>query len=139
GKARRYQSLIGDLKMLELHHAKQQWGTLEMQREETGAQLDALSVRQGEHEAQIETQESEASAQRAALEEMESKLNAARQTVNELRTRISNHENRLVFNEERTREFDGLIERYRGDVLTSEEKHRTQEQELHSTDAELTQ
>jgi chromosome segregation protein len=139
GKARRYQSLIGDLKMLELHHAKQQWGTLETQREETSAQLDALSVRQGEHEAQIETQESEASAQRTSLEEMETKLNAARQTVNELRTRISNHENRLVFNEERTREFDGLIERYRGDVLTSEEKHRTQEQELHSTDAELVQ
>src|SRR5688572_29369175 len=139
GKARRYQSLIADLKMLELHHAKQQWETLEVQREETTGQLDGLSVRQGEMEVEIESQESEASAQRAALEEMESKLNAARQAVNDLRTRISNHENRLIFNEERTREFDGLIERYRSDVAASEEKFRTQEQELHSTDAELQQ
>jgi chromosome segregation protein len=139
GKARRYQSLIADLKMLELHHAKQQWETLEIQRGETMAQLDSLSVRQGEMEVDIEAKESEASAQRAALEEMESKLNAARQAVNDLRTRISNHENRLIFNEERTREFDGLIERYRSDVAASEEKFRTQEEELHTTDAELQQ
>jgi chromosome segregation protein len=139
GKARRYQSLIADLKMLELHHAKQQWETLEIQRGETMGQLDSMSVRQGEMEVEIESKESEASAQRAALEEMESRLNAARQAVNDLRTRISNHENRLVFNEERTREFEGLIERYRSDVAVSEEKFRAQEVELHSTDAELEQ
>jgi chromosome segregation protein len=139
GKARRYQSLIADLKMLELHHAKQQWEMLEVQRGETTGQLDSMSVRQGEMEVEIESKESEAAAQRAALEEMESRLNAARQAVNDLRTRISNHENRLIFNEERTGEFDGLIERYRSDVAVSEEKFRTQEQELHSTDAELQQ
>lgn len=139
GKARRYQSLISDLKLLELHHAKQQWETLDSQRGEATAQLDALSVRQGEAEVQIEEQEAEASARRAALDEMETKLNAARQTVNDLRTRISNHENRIVFNEERTREFSDLAERYRSDVATSEEKLRMQEAELHSTDSELAQ
>jgi chromosome segregation protein len=139
GKARRYQSLIGDLKMLELHHSKQQWESIEAQRSETAAQLDAMSVRQGEHEVTIEQQEAEASALRAALEEMESKLNGARQTVNDFRNRISNHENRIVFNEERTREFEGLIERYRGDVAASEERFRMQEEQLHSTDAELQQ
>ncbi len=137
GKARRYQSLISDLKMLELHHAKQQWETLEAQRSDATGQLDALSVRQGEHEVQIEEQEAEASSRRAALEEMESKLNAARQAVNDLRTRISNHENRIIFNEERTREFQELADRYRSDVAAAEERFRVQEEELHSTDAEL--
>jgi len=139
GKARRYQALISDLKMLELHHAKQQWDLFDSQRTENQQQLDSLSVKQGEHEVQIEEQEAQASAQRAALDEMEAKLNTARQAVNDLRTRISNHENRLVFNEERTREFEGLVERYRGDVAASEEKFRAQEAELHSTDAELQQ
>ncbi|MEQ1858312.1 MAG: chromosome segregation protein SMC [Chthoniobacteraceae bacterium] len=139
GKARRYQSLIGDLKMLELHHAKQQWENQDAQRGEATTQLDALSVRQGEHEVQIEAQEAEAGDRRAALDEMETRLTAARQTVNELRTRISNHENRIVFNEERTREFEGLVERYRGDVAVSEERFRAQEAELHSTDTELAQ
>jgi chromosome segregation protein len=139
GKARRYQSLINDLKMLELHHAKQQWETFATQSTEVRGQLDALSVRQGELEGQIESQESEASAQRAALEEMESRLNAARQAVNDLKTRISNHENRIIFNEERTREFEELAERYRSDVSASEEKLHSQEEELHSTDAQLQQ
>jgi chromosome segregation protein len=139
GKARRYQSLIGDLKMLELHHAKQQWESIEAQRVETAEQLEALSVRQGEHEVGIEQQEAEASALRAGLEQMEANLNSARQTVNDFRTRISNHENRIIFNEERTREFEGLVERYRGDVAASEEKLRMQEEQLHSTDAELQQ
>jgi len=139
GKARRYQSIIGDLKMLELHHGKQQWETLEGQRTEARTQLDSISSRQGEAELQIEEQEAEASARRAALQEMETKLNAARQAVSDLRTRISNHENRIIFNEERTREFDGLVDRYRSEVAISEEKLRSQEEELHSTDAELAQ
>ena len=139
GKARRYQSIIGDLKMLELHHGKQQWETLEGQRTEARTQLDSISSRQGEAELQIEEQEAEASSRRAALQEMETKLNAARQAVSDLRTRISNHENRIIFNEERTREFDGLVDRYRSEVAISEEKLRSQEEELHSTDAELTQ
>lgn len=139
GKARRYQSLIGDLKTLELHHAKQQWETLETQRTETRSQLEAVTVRQNESELQIEEQEAEASARRAGLEEMETKLNVARQAVNDIRTRISNHESRIIFNEERTHEFEGLIERYRSEVAISEEKLRLQEEELHSTDTELLQ
>lgn len=139
GKARRYQSLIGDLKMLETHAAKRQFDAMEEQRAAATAQLAELGDRQIECEQEIESQESQVSVQRAALEEMEQRANQARQAVADLRTRISNHENRIVFNEERAGEFAGLVERYRGDVAAAEEKFRIAETQLHDTDIELEQ
>jgi chromosome segregation protein len=139
GKARRYQSLIGDLKMLETHAAKRQFDAMEEQRAAAHEELARLADRQIECEQEIESRESEVQVQRLALEEMEQRLNQARQGVSDLRTRISNHENRIIFNEERAQEFSGLVERYRGDVAAAEEKFRIAETQLRDTDTELEQ
>ncbi len=139
GKAKRYQSLIGDLKMLETHSAKRQYDSVLEARETVTAELARLSDRHIETEQEIETQESQVNVQRAALEEMEQRLNQARQTLNDIRTRISNHENRVIFNEERAQEFTGLVDRYRGDVAAAEEKFNIAETQLRDTDTELEQ
>ncbi len=139
GKARRYQSLIGDLKMLETHAAKRQFDSLEEQRVAAKQELARLADRQVECEQEIESRESEVAVQRAALEEMEQRLNQARQAVNDLKSRISNHESRIIFNEERAQEFTQLVERYRADVAGAEEKFRIAETQLHDTDIELEQ
>ncbi len=139
GKARRYQALISDLKLMETHAAKRQFDSLAEQQESTGVEHARLTDRQIECEQDIESRESEVAVQRAALDEMEQRLNGARQAVGELRTRISNHENRIIFNEERAEEFRGLVERYRGDVAGSEEKLRIAETQLRDTDSELEQ
>ncbi len=139
GKARRYQSLIGDLKMLETHAAKRQFDSLEEQRVAAKQELARLADRQVECEQEIEARESEVAVQRAALEEMEQRLNQARQAVNDLKSRISNHESRIIFNEERAQEFTQLVERYRADVAGAEEKFRIAETQLHDTDIELEQ
>ncbi len=139
GKARRYQSLIGDLKMLETHAAKRQFDSLEEQQVAAKQELARLADRQAECEQEIESRESEVEVQRAALDEMEQRLNQARQGVNDLKTRISNHENRVLFNEERAQEFTQLVERYRADVAGAEEKFRIAETQLHDTDTELEQ
>ncbi len=139
GKARRYQSLISDLKMMETHAAKRQFDTLSEGHESTTVEVARLIDRQIECEIEIESQESQVSVQRAALDEMEQRLNSARQGVNDLKTRISNHENRILFNEERAEEFRGLVDRYRADVAGSEEKLRIAETQLRDTDAELEQ
>jgi chromosome segregation protein len=139
GKARRYQSLISDLKLLETHAAKRQFDSLSEGHESTTVELARLADRQIECEQEIESQESQVAVQRAALDEMEQQLNSARQGVNDLKTRISNHENRVLFNEERAEEFRGLVDRYRSDVAGSEEKLRIAETQLRDTDAELEQ
>ncbi|HEV7867518.1 MAG TPA: chromosome segregation protein SMC, partial [Chthoniobacteraceae bacterium] len=139
GKARRYQSLIGDLKMLETHAAKRQFDSLEEQRTAATTELEQLATRQTECEEEMEREESAVSVQRAALEEMEQRLNTARQSVNDLRSRISNHESRILFNQERAEEFSGLVDRYRADVAGAEEKFRIAETQLRDTDSELAQ
>ncbi|MDB6171821.1 MAG: chromosome segregation protein [Chthoniobacteraceae bacterium] len=139
GKARRYQSLLSDLRLLETHSAKRQFDQLESQRALIEAEQTRLVDRQAECEEEIERQESEVSVQRAVLADLEGQLNAARQIVGDLRTRISNHENRIIFNQERAGEFEGLVERYGSEVAGAEEKLRIAETQLHDTDAELEQ
>jgi chromosome segregation protein len=139
GKARRYQALIADLKLLETHAAKRQFDSLAEQQESTAVELARLADKQTECEQEIESRESEVAVQRAALDEMEQRLNSARQGVADLKTRISNHENRIVFNEERALEFEQLVDRYRADVAGAEEKFRIAETQLRDTDTELEQ
>ncbi len=139
GKARRYQALISDLKLLETHAAKRQFDALAEQQESTAVELARLADRQTECEQDIEARESDVAVQRAALDEMEQRLNSSRQAVTDLKTRNSNHENRVQFNEERAAEFHGLVDRYRSDVAGSEEKLRIAETQLRDTDTELEQ
>jgi chromosome segregation protein len=139
GKARRYQGLISDLKMLETHAAKRQFDLFAEQQESTSAELVRLADRQTECQQEIEARESEVAVQRAALDEMEQRLNSARQALGDLKTRISNHENRVIYNEERAAEFTQLVERYQADVAGAEEKFRVAETQLHDTDVELEQ
>src|SRR5580692_3913890 len=75
GKARRYQSLIADLKVLETHAAKRQFDLLAEQQESTAAELAKLADRQIECEQEIEARESEVAVRRAELDEMEQRLN----------------------------------------------------------------
>src|SRR5260221_10406815 len=59
GKARRYQAMLAELRMLETHHAKRQWDALEEQRAGVAEELKGLTGRQAEAEAEIERQEGE--------------------------------------------------------------------------------
>lgn len=138
-KARRYQSILAELKTLETHSAKRQWDILDEQLQNGKAELEAQQVRQAELEEEIESGESDLAVRRSALAEMEQKLDGARREVNDLRTRITNHENRIVFNREKTEEFAGLVARYRGDVLSSTEKLEAAEFAIREADTQLQQ
>ncbi len=139
GKARRYQALVSELKTLETHNAKRQWDAFEQQRTAVATELAALAEQQELSESEIERQENEVNIQRAALQEIEGQIDNARRVANDIRARIGNHESRIVFNQEKTSEFSGLVERYRSDVAGGEEKLRIAETQLHETDAELEQ
>ncbi|MEK0446316.1 MAG: chromosome segregation protein [Verrucomicrobiota bacterium] len=139
GKARRYQALLSELKTLETHSARRQWEVLDEQLQAGRGELEGLRGRQAELEEEIESGESDLSVRRSVLSEMEQKLEGARRVVNDLRTRISNHENRIVFNREKGEEFAGLVARYRGDVAGAEEKLRMAEGAIRQADAELAQ
>ncbi len=136
-KARRYQGMLDDLRVLETHHAKRQWDELEGSRVAGKEELENLAARQYEIDSQIESGESEAHERRAALEEMEGRLAQARQSVQDLHSRISNHESRLQFNEERVQEFGQLADRYRSDIAGAQERFQDAESRLREADVQL--
>jgi len=138
-KAKRYQTMLDDLRVLELHNTQRQWKELDESRLTTLDEIQHLNARQYEGEREIETLESEANACQATVEEMDSRIGQARQSVQELRQRVSNHENRLAFNAERSREFETHVERYHTDIAGAEEKTRIVTTQLHDTDTELEQ
>src|SRR3954466_13180363 len=59
GKARRYQTLLADLRILETHHARQQWDSLDRAMQQATAEIARLQQLHASTESEIETQESE--------------------------------------------------------------------------------
>ena len=139
GKARRYQALISDLKILETHLCRHQFETLDNSLSKTLGEIERLRKTQDQHEQEIENQEADVAAQRRGFDEMENNLNAARQVVQDLKNQIANAENRIGFNRERITEFASLMERYEFDIAAAEEKLRVQETQIQNTDLEIEQ
>jgi chromosome segregation protein len=137
GKARRYQTLLSELKIFETHSAQRQWENYDRQRVEGGEELASFQSRQSQLELEIEEGESSLSVQRSALTEMEDKLEVARRAAGDLRTRISNHENRIIFNREKVSEFEGLVARYQGEAVAGRERLQVAEAALRDADIEL--
>jgi chromosome segregation protein len=137
GKARRYQSLIADLKTLETHFSHHQFVQLDTALQKATAEISTLLAVQQQQEESIEREENVLSDRRHGLEAMEEQLMDARQLVQELRNQMAVAENRIGFNLERTKEFAGLIERYERDIAGSGEKQKFQEQQIQSTNLEI--
>jgi len=137
GKARRYQALLNDVRVLDLHQSYRQHGQLTGQLTSVNENAERLRVDQELRERAVIEQEQAVAEQRLELELMEERLTAARQNVNELRNRISQGENKLGFNEERRAEFAELVQRYERDIAAGEEKLGVQQTQIESTDLEL--
>jgi chromosome segregation protein len=136
-KARRYQTLLAELRTFETHSARRQWEIIEEHRDAGRVELVGLRSRQAELESEIESGESELSARRSGLNAMEEQLEVARRNASDLRTRISNHENRIVFNREKETEYEGLISRYQSELVGARERLGAAEAGLREADLEL--
>ena len=139
GKARRYQTLISDLRTFDTHLSHRQFKTLDESLASTITEIERLRLLQDNHEQEVETHESELSSHRHTLDEMEQQLMVARQMVQELKNHINNAENRIGFNRERINEFNSLADRYKQDISAAEEKLLIQETQIQNTDLELEQ
>ena len=136
-KAKRYQALLTDLRVLETHNCKRVYDDLESQRKMVAEDSARLNSGQEQREQELKEQETSVAEQRMELEIMEEKLTEARQAVNELKNRVVQGESRIGFNNERIAEFAGLSERYRRDIAGAEEKLNFQQTQLENTDLEL--
>lgn len=136
-KARRYQTLLSDLRVLDTHNSQRLYRELETQRCEVAEKSQSLQSNQATSERDVREQEAAVAEKRRELERLEEALTQARQNVNELNNRITQGESRIGFNNERLAEFNALTERYEADIAASEERLSVQQEQIESTDLEL--
>ena len=136
-KARRYQALANDVRILDTHLSQKRFSEQSAAREELVNSLKSLEKQRRVLEESLPEVEMEVVRSRDNATNLESELS-------ELRQRLSNHQNaaraadsRIRFNEERCRELEERIETNRSDLQSGGEKLAQQELDFNVSRDEL--
>jgi chromosome segregation protein len=135
GKARRYQTLLADLQVLDTHHSHRQLNELQSEAEQGRAEVARLEAAEKNAHAKIETRENELAAKRRDLDEIDGRIGDARAEVQRLQGEIAALRNRIDFNRQRAQELGELIERCESDIAAAERKRSEQELQIQEADA----
>ena len=137
GKARRYQSLMEDLRVLDTHLSHRTYLDLERSITEVAEQVERSAESRALHEREIAEQEIEVAGAREQVSVLDSETEAARDQLQTLRNRIFSGESRRETNAERCGEFREMMIRARADIDATHLRIREQENEIEQTDAQL--
>src|SRR5438067_2559770 len=119
GKARRYQALHDDLRVLDTHYSRKQLEVLETDLAHCQAEIARVGESEDLARAKIEADENELAEQRNALEEIDARIAGSRSELQHLESEINAHRNRIQFNRQRAEELNELIERSRNDIAVA--------------------
>jgi len=133
GKARRYQALHADLRVLETHHAFKQLASLEGDLAASREEIKRLTDSEKTTRAKIDNGENALAEERAALDKIDAEIAESRAEVQRLDSEIATHRNRIEFNRQRAQELAELIERAQRDVADAESKRNQQASQIKQT------
>ena len=133
GKARRYQALHADLRVLETHHAYKQLASLERDLAASREEIKSLTDSEKTARARIDDGENALTEERVALDKIDAEIADSRAEVQRLDSEIATHRNRIEFNRQRAQELAELIERARRDVADAESKRNQQAAQIKQT------
>ena len=137
GKARRYQALHADLRVLETHHASKQLASLERDLAASRKEIESLVDSEKTARAKIDNNENELAEERGALDKIDTEIAESRAEVQRLDSEIATHRNRIEFNRQRAQELAELIERARRDITEAENKRHQQEAQIKQTNSSI--
>jgi chromosome segregation protein len=135
GKARRYQALHEDLRVLDTHYSRKQLEALEADLAHCQAEIARLGESEDSTRAKIDAGENDLTDQRRALEEIDAQIASSRSELQRLESEINAHRNRIQFNRQRAEELSELIERSRSDIAAAETKRAQQGKEIQAANA----
>ena len=138
GKARRYQSLMEDLRVLDTHLSHRTYLNLERSTAEVAEQVEKSADARALYEHEIGEQEIEVAGAREQVTALDTETGVARDSLQTLRNRIFSGESRIETNAERCGEFREMGIRARADIDATHLRIREQENEIEQTDAQLT-
>lgn len=108
-KARRYQALLEDTRLLDTHLAHKQYTEFSGEKSEIENQARMLSAQLEGVQRDLHATEAEAAQTREAYHAIESQISQLRQQAQELRSQMQSAEGRIGFNKERNEELEGRI------------------------------
>ena len=133
GKARRYQTLHADLRVLETHHSRKQLDALEADHAACLQEVERLTESEHTTHAKIRNSENTLADERRALDKIDVEIADSRAEVQRLESEIAAHRSRTEFNRQRAEELAELIERARRDIAEAEKRRKR-----HAADIEHT-
>ena len=137
-KARRYQTLLNDTRVLDTHLSFKHFTELAAQKHELDTSIASLKRQLSVLEEQLAGRESALDASRLELANIDNRLGETRHAVNERQNRIQSARARITYNEERARELEDLIQSNESDIRLSEERLNQQQMDLLAADEALT-
>src|SRR5204862_6919531 len=94
GKARRYQALHDDLRVLDTHYSRKQLEVLEADLAHCQAEIARLGESEDLARAKIEADENDLAEQRSSLEQIDAQIASGRSELQSLESEINGHRNR---------------------------------------------
>ena len=126
-KARRYQALAADTRVLDSHLGHKKFVELTAERDELLTSIRSLEARDHELEMQLPAKEQAVAEARAEARVFEGELAELRHRSNEHRNALNSAQGRMAFNEERKAELDSRIRQNHEDIFATREKLAQQE------------
>jgi chromosome segregation protein len=135
GKARRYQALHADLRVLDTHHAKKHLAKLESDLAHSRSEIEQIANSEQASRAKIETGENELAGERQALDKIDIEVGDIRAEAQRLQSEVAAHKSRIEFNRQRKDELTDLIERAKGDIASAENKRKQHEAQIRESNS----
>lgn len=137
GKARRYQALSSDLKVLELNFVRRQHDQIAGTQQELHRQLVSLESRWNETSSDLEAGEAAIAGHRTRLTELEHQVESSRQSMQSIRDRMVQARSRAAHNGEICEQLSQTIARCEQEMAASRERQRVQSEELGRTNEQV--
>ena len=138
-KARRYQALAADTRVLDSHLGHKKFVELTAERDELVVSIRGLEVRDTELEMQLPAKEEAVTEARTAARIFEGELAELRQRLNEHRNALNSAAGRISFNDERKAELESRIRQNHEDIAETRDKLAKQEFEFIAANESLDQ
>ncbi len=136
-KARRYQALHTDLKVLDLHLSHRNFREYRAERSELETSVNQLRESQATLEKEIEAKQAEITTARDEFQNLESQVSGIQQAISAKQNEVRSAQSRMEFNTERAQELSALITQNEADIASTTEKLSQQEADLKQTEAML--
>ncbi len=135
GKARRYQALHADLRVLDTHYSRKQLQALETKLAECEREITRLTESEQEVRNRIDNGEGKMAGDRQALDKIDTQIADGRAEAQRVQSEIAAHRTRIELNKQRTQELNELIDRSRQDIAAAESKRSHQSAAMQEANA----